>query len=66
MFLVTIEAPSHGQWFDLLGNFHPTYVAMTVFTVDFRSDVSFVAEPHVVRKIVDADPWDGLFVFPVR
>ena len=48
-----------------MGNFHPSHVAMAVFTADIRSDVSFVIKPDIVGKIVDSDPRDRLFVFPV-
>jgi hypothetical protein len=39
--------------------------SMACLACDTRLHVSFVREVHEVGKIVNLDPWNGLFIFPV-
>ena len=64
-FVVTVETPSHRQGFHLLSNLHAFYVSVTARTINPSADVSLVCETHIVWQVMDSQPGNGLFVFPV-
>src|SRR6266550_530537 len=63
---VAVDAPSHVERRRLVDLLHILDLAMTRLAGDTGVDVSHVREVNVLRKLVDADPGNRLFLVPVR
>jgi len=58
--VVTLQTPSHGKGFGLEYNFHLIDTTVAALTTNAIVGVDRVAEPGVVRQLVDLDPLDRL------
>jgi len=57
---MAVEAPAHGQWFNLSDDFHLGNIAMATGASDSRRQMSAVIEIGVVGEFVHANPLDRL------
>ena len=64
-FVVTVETPPHGQRFHLLGNFHAFHISVTARTINSSADVCLVRKTDIVWQIMDSQPGNRFFVFPI-
>ena len=64
-FVVTVETPSHRQGFHLLSNFHAFDISVTACTINSSADVSLVRKTDIVWQVMDSQPGNRFFVFPV-
>ena len=61
---MALKAPSHAEWFCFINDRHFINCAMTAVTADPTVYMDGMIEIGVVRKLVNADPWNWLAGFP--
>ena len=58
-FTMTVKAPLHAEWFDLMNDFHRVDPAMAFNTAHASIHMSSMIEVRVIRKIMNSNPLDG-------
>ena len=58
MFAMAIDAPTHGEWSDLLDSLHPFHRPVTSLARYARQHMLAVIEVHEVGKVVNLHPTD--------
>jgi hypothetical protein len=62
---MTVKTPAHVHLHYLSGDPHAAHIAMAVFTIGARRQVSLMAEVDEIRLFTYSDPWDWLAALPI-